>query len=156
MTFDRQAFWSILSTDSTPPLPWFTASTTMTNIACDRICPGNAHNTVDETSPTRRTIAALPSFAPTATEQIVRRCLYTIHLLFRSVDQQYRPMHRPPHRSVPRQGLPCDHGLDFDISLCENSINQHFFLFLHDERMALRNSGLMIRNDWSLTCSLCC
>ena len=28
--------------------------------------------------------------------------------------------------------LPCDHGLDFEISLCENSINQYYF-FLSSE-----------------------
>ena len=43
----------------------------MTNIAYDRICLGNAYDTVDETLPTRRTIDTLPLYALAATFLLV-------------------------------------------------------------------------------------
>ena len=67
MTFDQQAFRWCFQRDPIPPSPGLHASTTMTNIARDRILPGYAHDTVDKTSPTRRTLDILPSYALIAT-----------------------------------------------------------------------------------------
>ena len=52
---------------SDPPSLDLRASTTMTNIACDRIYLGNAHDKMNETSLTCRIIDTLTSYALTAT-----------------------------------------------------------------------------------------
>ena len=67
MTFDQQILRGSFQRDPISHSPDLHASTTMTNIACDQIFPGNIHDTGDETSLTRRTIDILPSYALTTT-----------------------------------------------------------------------------------------